>query len=186
MVNINIPLPASCASCPLSVRHFGKLYCPPLNDRVGNEGKDSRCPLVDAGDQFAEVSKEVEAQMSLADCISRQDALSCFHDWIDQRGDVHTADEMPEYQRIEQLPSVQPEPSEIARDIATILVNEMDMRVIAKNAVQPEKGKWLDNETSYADGVRQTCTCSVCGLRSVRPLGNFCRWCGADMRGEQE
>lgn len=45
MVNINIPLPVSCASCPLSVRHFGKLYCPPLDGRVGNEGKDSRCPL---------------------------------------------------------------------------------------------------------------------------------------------
>jgi hypothetical protein len=42
-----------------------------------------------------------------ADCISRADALSCFHDWVDQRGDVHTADEMPEYQRIEQLPDVQ-------------------------------------------------------------------------------
>lgn len=45
----------------------------------------------------------------MSDLIDRQDALSCFHDWIDQRGDVHTADEMPEYQRIEQLPSVQPE-----------------------------------------------------------------------------
>ena len=41
------------------------------------------------------------------DLIHREDALSCFHDWIDQRGDVHTADEMPEYQRIEQLPSAQ-------------------------------------------------------------------------------
>ena len=40
--------------------------------------------------------------------ISRQDALSCFHDWIDRHGDVHTADEMPEYQRIEQLPSAKP------------------------------------------------------------------------------
>ncbi len=43
------------------------------------------------------------------DLISRADALSCFHDWIDSNGDVHTADEMPEYQRIEQLPSAQPE-----------------------------------------------------------------------------
>lgn len=54
--------------------------------------------------------------------------------------------------------------------------------------IDPErkKGKWIDNETSYADGVRQTCTCSVCGQRSVRPLGRFCRWCGADMRGESD
>lgn len=48
------------------------------------------------------------------------------------------------------------------------------------------KGEWIDNETSYADGVRQTCTCSVCGIRSVRPLGDFCRWCGGDMRGQQD
>ena len=45
----------------------------------------------------------------MSDLIDRQDALSCFHDWIDQRGDVRTADEMPEYQRIEQLPTAQPE-----------------------------------------------------------------------------
>jgi hypothetical protein len=50
-----------------------------------------------------------------------------------------------------------------------------------------KKGKWIDNETSYADGVRQSCNCSVCGKRSIRPLGDFCRWCGANMRegGEQ-
>lgn len=54
--------------------------------------------------------------------------------------------------------------------------------------IEPErkKGKWIDNETSYADGVRQTCTCSVCGQRSVRPLGRFCRWCGADMSEDNE
>ena len=43
------------------------------------------------------------------DLISRQAALDCFHDWIDRRGDVHTSDEMPEYNAIEALPSVQPE-----------------------------------------------------------------------------
>lgn len=42
-------------------------------------------------------------------------------------------------------------------------------------SAQPKRkrGEWLDNETSFADGVRQTCTCSVCGRRSVRPLGDF-------------
>lgn len=47
-------------------------------------------------------------------------------------------------------------------------------------------GKWLDNETSFSDDVPQTCTCSVCRMRSRRPIGDFCKWCGADMRGEQE
>lgn len=43
------------------------------------------------------------------DCISRQAALDCFHDWIDKHGDVHTPDEMAEYRAIEALPSAQPE-----------------------------------------------------------------------------
>ena len=43
------------------------------------------------------------------DLISRQAALDCFHDWIDRRGDVHTPDEMAEYQAIEELPSVESE-----------------------------------------------------------------------------
>ena len=68
MVNINIPLPTSCASCPLSVRHFGKLYCPPLNDRVGNEGKDDRCPLMDAKGR--------------GDLISRQAIMKEFADFV--------------------------------------------------------------------------------------------------------
>lgn len=38
------------------------------------------------------------------DYISREAALSCFTDWIDRYGHEHTADEMVEYQRIEELP----------------------------------------------------------------------------------
>lgn len=36
-----------------------------------------------------------------------------------------------------------------------------------------KKGEWLDTETSYADGVRQECRCSVCSRLSPRPLGIF-------------
>lgn len=43
------------------------------------------------------------------DLIDRQAALDCFHDWIDKRGDVHTADEMVEYERIEALPAIEPQ-----------------------------------------------------------------------------
>lgn len=35
------------------------------------------------------------------------------------------------------LPSVQPEPSDVARDIATIIENEKDMRVIASERKEP-------------------------------------------------
>ena len=37
---------------------------------------------------------------------------------------------------IEQLPSAQPEPSDVARDIATIIENEKDMRVVLRNSEQ--------------------------------------------------
>ena len=43
------------------------------------------------------------------DLISRENALNCFHDWVDRHGDVHTPDEMAEYRAIEALPSAQPE-----------------------------------------------------------------------------
>ena len=42
----------------------------------------------------------------MRDLIDREAALACFHDWVDAHGDVHSADEMIEYQRIEALPSV--------------------------------------------------------------------------------
>ena len=38
------------------------------------------------------------------DYITKESALSCFHDWIDRYGHEHSADEMTEYQRIENLP----------------------------------------------------------------------------------
>lgn len=43
----------------------------------------------------------------MSDLIDRQAALDCFHDWIDQYGNVHTPDEMMEYRAIEALPSAQ-------------------------------------------------------------------------------
>lgn len=49
-----------------------------------------------------------------------------------------------------------------------------------------KKGEWIDTETSYADGTRQECRCSVCTRLSPRPLGDFCRWCGARMEAEYE
>lgn len=44
----------------------------------------------------------------VTDYISREAALSCFHDWIDRYGHEHSADEMTEYQRIEDLPAADP------------------------------------------------------------------------------
>lgn len=77
------------------------------------------------------------------------------------------------YKAIENVPTAQ---SDIARDIATILENEQDMRVIAQNA-QPERktGKWIRIGGSEK--------CSVCGytIDDEYYLGNFCQNCGAKM-----
>ena len=42
----------------------------------------------------------------MSDLISKEDALNCFHDWIDRYGYEHTADEDTVYQRIEALDAV--------------------------------------------------------------------------------
>ena len=40
------------------------------------------------------------------DLIRRQDALNCFHCWIDKHGDICEPCDMAEYRAIENLPSV--------------------------------------------------------------------------------
>lgn len=61
------------------------------------------------------------------DCISRQAAI----DELESYGEFIAVN------IIKELPTVQSEPEEIARHIATILENEQDMRAMLKNA-QPE------------------------------------------------
>ena len=48
-------------------------------------------------------------------------------------------------------------------------------------------GKWID-EGFYADGhSAHAFRCSECGGRIIEyDADPFCRWCGADMRGEQD
>lgn len=53
----------------------------------------------------------------MAEYIKKDDVLECFHDWIDKYGDVHTADEMPEYDAIEALPTIEVEHSAKSREI---------------------------------------------------------------------
>ena len=59
------------------------------------------------------------------DLISRQAALDALAEWHD----------VAITNRLNNLPSAQPEPSQVARDIATIIENEQDMRVIARNDI---------------------------------------------------
>ena len=94
-----------------------------------------------------------------------------------------------EYQtKLSLLPSAQPD---IARDIATIIGNEKDMRVILSGAERP-RGKW---NTYYHGDIGFAYSCNQCGYGApYQILGgevfqkkwNFCPNCGADMRGEQD
>lgn len=43
------------------------------------------------------------------------------------------------------------------------------------------KGEWIDTDSQEFLKVEE---CSVCGHESIE-RGNFCRYCGADMRGEK-
>ena len=81
----------------------------------------------------------------MSDLIERQAAIDAIDYYIAHKKDArkkHSAlfvDGMEDgYFRIRSmilnLPSAQPEPSQVAREIATILENEQDMRVILKNA----------------------------------------------------
>ena len=75
---------------------------------------------------------------------------------------------------IEEMPEAQPEPSDVARQIATILENECDMRIILKTQ---KHGMWLKvNNRDY---------CSECNYWGCTEL-KYCPNCGADMRGGAE
>jgi len=77
---------------------------------------------------------------------------------------------------VEQLPSAQPEPSQVARDIATIIENEQDMMVIERNAQQ-----WIPCSERLPE-IGQSVLLSVGGMYSaegcLREDGNWAqfRW----------
>ena len=50
---------------------------------------------------------------------------------------------------------------------------------------EPKKGEWIDLWDSADPDTSHSCRCSECKQKSLRPVGNFCKWCGADMRGDQ-
>lgn len=89
-----------------------------------------------------QLSKEDATKGTTFDCISRQAAIKALHDEIVRRridedtNDDGTLDEFDTEAILRRLPSAQPE--QIARDIATIIENEQDMRVVLKNAEHTE------------------------------------------------
>ena len=85
----------------------------------------------------------------MSDLIDRQAAIEALKAHEDYKGYLHGDFE----EILEALPSAQPEPSQVARDIATIIENEQDMMVIERNAQQwipcserlPSRADHIDN-----------------------------------------
>lgn len=102
-------------------------------------------------------------------CIRRSNGVEIYDDYV-----------VPvEY--LKQLPPAQPAPSQVAKDIARIVENGQDMRVIA----QPEriKGRWIAKEK------KNLFRCSKCDAviyseseYDRNEFHKFCGRCGADMR----
>jgi hypothetical protein len=85
--------------------------------------------------------------------IEKQAALDCFHDWVDRHGNIHTADEVPEYRAIEALP--------------------------AANVQENNDGYWIyHNVISIAGWEKPKYECSACGKRMLS-MSNFCPHCGS-------
>ena len=134
--------------------HIDDMPTVTIND-LADEIKVTNCNY----NQFAEDSKKVSISWDHEnDLIHREDALNCFHDWIDQRGDVHTADEMPEYQRIEQLTSTQPKRTDKRTE-----THACDL--ISRRAAIDVVAKWFRQIDLNPD----ICIDSIISLPSVQP-----------------
>ena len=48
---------------------------------------------------------------------------------------------------------------------------------------EPKQGEWIE---IWEDGMSTKAMCNNCKRESDRPLGNFCRWCGARMKGADD
>ena len=116
----------------------------------------------------------------MSDLISRQAAID-----ICRAPHMRNADCSDFEMAIMKLPPAQPAPSQVAADIARIVENGKDMRVIAQGRI---RGRWIIRETSSGDTEAR---CSHCGfttlvdepgngLHMVSDL-NFCPNCGAEM-----
>lgn len=131
------------------------------------------------------------------DLISRQAAIKALADYIHNVDKVYSTGKLSAYDCkdaaksvLDGLPSAQPEPSQVARDIATIIENEKDMMVIERNA-QPErkKGKWIAQKGGgYC--------CLECGSYSLDKVDGafvhvsvrtrYCHNCGVKMEESDE
>lgn len=79
---------------------------------------------------------------------------------------------------IADAPIIEPEPSQVSRDIATIIENEKDMRVIGER----KRGKWIDHTD---EGYVECPFChSATNCEDNKEELHYCFSCGARMGSE--
>lgn len=113
------------------------------------------------------VKESIKKQLDILRLIGNDELIQYAN--IIQRGFI---------QEIDNAPTIEPEPSQVARNIATIIENEQDMRVIARERM---KGKWIRNDNG-------TYSCSLCQSwipEEQHCYARYCLYCGADMQGEE-
>lgn len=72
-------------------------------------------------------------------------------------------------------------------DLESILITipflDMIVELLKREDEKRKTGHWIDL-WDVKNGVSEYGSCSVCERISQRPLGRFCRWCGAEMSEE--
>lgn len=111
----------------------------------------------------------LKAQNVAGDMISRQAAIDKIKEIYEWHDNV-TKERIIEH--FKQLPPAQPAPSQVAKDIARILENGQDMRVIGQERI---RGRWT------RDNACSECGCQPWFSGDIHNY-NFCPNCGADMR----
>ena len=124
----------------------------------------------------------------MSDLIDRQQALDCFHDWIDRYGNEHTSDEDVTYQRIAELPAVQPDhTADIGKKVSISCAHEND--VISREAAidalarmmprsyTPDGSHPADEEIFRAQEVFADCIEALEILPSAQPEIIHCGEC---------
>ena len=108
----------------------------------------------------------------MGDLISRQDAIR-----LAEQGQIQGFEW--QFKKLCELPS---EPLYTEVEIQTMQDLEWSQmeKMYEIGKIERKKGKWLNRRIVYTDV--HIATCDQCGKRVV--VGNFCRNCGADMRGE--
>ena len=160
----DMEMPKNCLECELKALGalVGEYYCPITKIDCLSIGRQDDCPLEEVPSAQPD-SNESSSTHKALDTIDRQaaiDALDC----------INGTEEV-----LRSLPSAQPEPSQVARDIATIIENEQDMRVVLRNA-QPDL---ICKDCKHYDRHNKRCRKWNHGVRQID-------WCSRAERRENE